>query len=284
MRLASLTRRRPALPSLPLRGKSLDMLEGVQLLFEGLRLLRRDRRLWPLAAAPVLLAIAAVGATSALLYAYAGPLYGLLTAWLPRPEATAWYTWVWIGPAKVLLALAGAALFALAAALSVAIAFLAANAVAAPFLDVLSRRVEAIAAGAVIESDERGWRAVWNEGRIAVAGELQRLLFFAAVTLGLTAVGLLVPGGQLVAPPLLVAVTALFLPLQYAGYALDRRRLTFRQRRQWILSRWPMMGAFGGTAFLTFLVPGLNFVMIPALVVGGTLLVLRHPPAPFPPT
>lgn len=255
------------------------MLEGVQILFEGVRLLLHERRLWPLAAAPVALAIVAVTIAASLLYAYAGPLYDLLTGWLPRPEATAWYTWIWVGPFKLLTQLAGFLFFALAAAISVATAFLAANAIAAPFLDVLSRRVEAIVAGRVIESDESGWRAVWSEGRIAVAGELQRLFFFAAISLAIGALGLLVPGGQIVAPPLLFAFTALFLPLQYAGYALDRRRLTFRQRRHWILSRWPSMAAFGATAFLTFLVPGLNFLMIPALVVAGTILVVRHPPA-----
>ena len=37
---------------------------------------------------------------------------------------------------------------------------------------------------------------------------------------------------------------------------------------------------FGGAAFLTLLVPGLNFLMLPALVVGGTLLVLRQEPNP----
>lgn len=257
------------------------MIEGVRLLLEGLRLLLRERRLWPLAAAPVLLAVAAVLLSSGLLYAYAGPLYVLLTAWLPHPEATAWYTWLWVGPAKLLLWIGGGLAFALASALALAVAFLLANLAAAPFLDALSRRVEALVAGAAVDSGESGLRALWNEGRLALVGEAQRLFFFAALTLAIGAAGVLVPGGQVVAPPLLVFVTVLFLPLQYAGYALDRGRVPFRARRRWILARWPLMCGFGGTAFLTFLVPGLNFVMIPALVVGGTLLALRHPPAPL---
>ncbi len=38
------------------------------------------------------------------------------------------------------------------------------------------------------------------------------------------------------------------------------------------------MLAFGGLAFLVSLVPGLNFLALPVLVVAGTLLVLRLPP------
>jgi len=38
------------------------------------------------------------------------------------------------------------------------------------------------------------------------------------------------------------------------------------------------MVGFGGAAFGTGLVPGLNFLMLPTLVVAGTLLVLRYPP------
>ncbi len=37
------------------------------------------------------------------------------------------------------------------------------------------------------------------------------------------------------------------------------------------------MAGFGGAGFVTGLVPGLNFLMLPTLVTAGTLLVLRYP-------
>jgi len=41
----------------------------------------------------------------------------------------------------------------------------------------------------------------------------------------------------------------------------------------------PLMAGFGSGAYLAFLVPGLNFLAMPLLVVTGTLLALRYPPA-----
>jgi uncharacterized protein involved in cysteine biosynthesis len=41
---------------------------------------------------------------------------------------------------------------------------------------------------------------------------------------------------------------------------------------------WPTMVGFGGVAFGACLVPGLNLLILPALVTGGTLLVLRLQP------
>ena len=56
------------------------------------------------------------------------------------------------------------------------------------------------------------------------------------------------------------------------------RRLTFAQKRRWLLDRGPVTVGFGGAAFVTCAIPGLNFLAMPLLVVAGTLLVLRDPP------
>ena len=69
-----------------------------------------------------------------------------------------------------------------------------------------------------------------------------------------------------------------FLPLDYASYALDRRRLSCREKRLWLMANKPAVVGFGVAAFLTCLVPGLNFVAMPLLVAGGTLLAVRHAP------
>jgi uncharacterized protein involved in cysteine biosynthesis len=77
--------------------------------------------------------------------------------------------------------------------------------------------------------------------------------------------------------------TILFLPLQYTGYTMDHRLMTFRQRRRLIAQRPWLMFGFGIAAFLTIFIPLLNLICQPILVVGGTLLMMEfqedQPPA-----
>jgi CysZ protein len=145
---------------------------------------------------------------------------------------------------------------------------------------VLSRRVEQLERGEVVESGEGGLGAILREGGRSLVNEAQRTFFFLSVWILLTLVGVIVPGGQIVAPPALVIFTILFLPLEYAGFVLDRRQVPFRQRRAWVLSDLPRMASFGAAAFAACFVPFLNLLMFPGLVVAGTLLALRYPPLP----
>jgi uncharacterized protein involved in cysteine biosynthesis len=133
--------------------------------------------------------------------------------------------------------------------------------------------------GGVIEHADGGVGAMAREAGRAVWEESKRTAAFLAAQLGVTIFFLVVPGGQVVAPFALALVTMLFLPLDYASYALDRRRVRFRERRLWMRQRAPLLLGYGAGAFAVFLVPGLNVLAMPILVTGGTLLALRHGPA-----
>ena len=243
---------------------------GIGVLFEAFALLRREKSLWPLAVTPVLLAVLAVGGATFVVFHYASAIDSVVGAWLPSLQADAWYSWLWVGPGKLLLGVARGILFLFAAALCVFSAFLGANIVASPFLERLSARVEKLVTGECRETN----RGVVVAALTAISSEVRRVGFFAAISLALGALGLL-PIVQLAVPFALALFTMLFLPLEYSGAALDRRGLSFRERRRWISSqRLPMLG-FGASAFVTFLIPGLNFIMLPVLVVAGTLLVIR---------
>jgi CysZ protein len=174
----------------------------------------------------------------------------------------------------VLLWLLGGLLFVFAIVVALLLALLSASIASAPFLDLLSLRVERLVAPADVPSQSRGvvadgLRSLWNETR--------RVSFFAALWLAISLAGALIPGGAIVAGPLLLLLTVFFLPLDYTGYSLDRRAVPFDRRRGWIRANWATMLGFGGTAFALGVVPGLNLLLLPLLVVGGTLLVLRHP-------
>ena len=250
---------------------------GVGLLAEGVGFLRRERRLWPLAFVPVLFAMFGVALASSLFWLYLDVVQESWSALFPAFEAEQWWTWIWVGPAKALVWLLTRVAVLASFALCLVAGLLMANLASAPFLDQLSQRVEAIVRGHP-SSAESPSPSIFVESLKSIAAEFQRLAFLAGVWAILSLVGFVLPGAHLVTGPLIVATTILFLPLDYAGFALDRRGLTFRSRRRWLWSELPTMIGFGGVAFGACLIPGLNLLVLPSLVTAGTLLVLRaHP-------
>ena len=105
--------------------------------------------------------------------------------------------------------------------------------------------------------------------------EFRKVAFFAGVQLALWLLSLLLPFLAPIAVAVAMLFTLVFMPLEYAGFAMDSRRLRFAQRRALVWRhRWLMLG-FGASASLSLLLPLLNFVCMPALVVGGTLMMLH---------
>ena len=249
---------------------------GTRLLMEGFRFLRRERSLWALSTIPVILAIISVGTAGLSFSLHLDEIHAGWQALLPTLEATDWWTWIWIGPGKALVFFAGWLAVLLSFALSLVAALLLANLLSAPFLDTLSQRVEAIESGRSLDGAASDGLLI--ETLRSFAAELQRLGFLGALWLGLSSIGFVIPGAHFITGPLLVAITVLFLPLDYAGYALDRRGVGFKERRRWLRQHLPTMVGFGGIAFASCLVPGLNLVVLPSLVTGGTLLVVRTRP------
>jgi len=153
--------------------------------------------------------------------------------------------------------------------------------IAAPFLDVLSERVERLATGKPLDL-ESGVTAVLRRSARSVIEEAKRVAFFGALQSVLIALGL-IPGLQPIAAAASLALAALFMPLAYTGFALDRREVRFRERRRWIASHGVEMLSFGGFALVLYAVPGLSFLCLPWLVTAGTLLTLElGPPASSP--
>jgi uncharacterized protein involved in cysteine biosynthesis len=256
--------------------------EGALLHLEAWRLLRRERALWRVALVPFLASMVMCTTALVAVFHYAAPLHALVTGWIPVLHANSAISWLWVAPARTLLALLGLVLFLAAAAGAVVLAFLCASILSAPFLDTLSRRVELLALGPHPVADEAGFAGLVRDAARAAREELRRTVFFLLLQGTILLLGIVVPGGQLIAPPALVFVTMLFLPLSYAAYTLDRGGVPFATRRRWVLEHGSLMLGYGGTAFVVFLVPGLNFLFLPVLVSSGTLLALRYPPAVSP--
>lgn len=269
----------PDTPPSELAGAGRGFRDGAVLLPRAFGLLRRRRELWAPAVVPSLLTAVSLGLTAVLVYANAGALLGAIADALPRFEAGSWYSWLWIGPAKGLAFLARYVLFVGAAAVAVLLGLVAATLLSSPVLDVLSRRVERVLEGAAAGDDQPSSAAgVLREARAALSNEALRLGSFTAIWLAIVGLGLVAPFGPVVAPIALAALAIVFLPLEYSGFALDRRGVPFAGRRAWLASQRLKAVGFGTAGFAIGLLPGLNFVALPVLVVAGTILVLESPP------
>lgn len=251
-----------------------DLARGFQLSCQGVTFLVRHRVLWKWAILPIIVNIAVFTAAMVVFLAFVyTPLYNLATGFVyPNPPET-WYAWLWVAPLRLLAWGIGLLLLVSALVTVYVIFLLLGTAIAAPFLAVLAQRVEVIITGHDVQDPTTLRSALYSFG-VSIVGELRKLGFFLSIQLLFVLLGLI----PLLTPVMVLVgtlFTMLFLPLEYAGFAMDQRQLRFAQRRTLIWQhRWLMLG-FGAAAFLTLLMPFLNFMCLPALVVGGTLLFLH---------
>ena len=251
-----------------------DGIRGFQLAFRGAAFLRQHRSLWRWAFLPALVNLIVFAVAFTVYIWLFSDIYALATGFIHLEAPKAWYGWIWVAPLRFLAWLIGALLLVASLAVLYLAFLLLGTAIASPFLDVLAQRVEAIVTGHV--SEERvSWPRVLRSFTASLVLELKKIGFFLAIQVVLFLLGLLIPP---LLPFTVIAATLftiLFLPMEYASFAMDHRQLHFAQRRQLIWQhRWLMLG-FGTAAFFTLLIPLLNFICLPILVVGGTLLFLH---------
>ena len=253
--------------------RRLGFFAGPASLRAALRLLRGHSELWIWCALPFLMNLAAFALALSVFGHYWAPLSQSAAELLPTADPSAWYAWLWVGPLRViawllrwiLMGLFGVALYFLFTLLG--------GVVASPFLDVLSRRVERLRSGAVLEESQIGLRGVLAGSLRVGLEEGRRTLFLLGGWLAFFLIGW-VPGLQPIAFLGALLFSMFFAPLEYTGYLLDRRGIPFRERRRWLWQHRRATLGFGATALGSFLIPGLNFVCLPWLVSAGTLLAL----------
>lgn len=235
----------PALPARP--GAVRRLAAGAWHVLAGFGFLARRPRLWPLAALP---AVLTAGCLLAGLFAAVYSLPWVEAAVVPDPGrglAFVLVVLVWLGT------FLGGLVLGLAAALLLS----------APALEHLSKRVDALVRGGAMDSSRGlGWE---------LAQSFRGTLFFLAAAPGVFLLGLLPFFG----PPLALVWGGYALAFQQTDAALARRGLDFAARRAWH-RYWRLESlGFGITGLLTLVVPLANLLVVPALTVGGTLLVLE---------
>lgn len=145
---------------------------------------------------------------------------------------------------------------------------LAANLIAAPFNGLLAEHVEDLAAP---DGSRPPSRPLWQEIALAPVAELKKLAYFLVRAIPLLVL-FLIPTINAAAPVIWIAFTAWMLTLQYADYPMGNHLLPFHEQRKILSERRLLTLGFGSASLLITMVPVLNFLAMPASVIGATLM------------
>jgi CysZ protein len=119
--------------------------------------------------------------------------------------------------------------------------------------------------------DTGGWRALVKDIAPSLFSELRKLLYFAlrALPLGIL---FLIPGINVAAPLLWALFSAWMLAIEYLDYPMANHLLHFAAQRRLLRANRLLAYGFGGGTLLLTLIPGLNFIAMPAAVAGASAL------------
>ena len=240
-----------------------NFLAGARTLGTGLGLILRSPRLLLIGAFPALLsAVLLLGALGALLY-FSGDLVAAMT-----PFADGWSDWL----RQAFRLLVGLALVG-AAALLASVSFIALTLlIGGPFYEHIAEQAEQRLG---LDTSDDGAGLARQAGR--GARDALKLVAVAAVgAVVLFALGFVPVLGQTVVPVLGAVFGAWVVALEMVGLVFQRRGLAVRDRQRSLAANKASTLGFGLPTYLLCLVPVAQLVIIPAAVVGGTLLAHRY--------
>ena len=142
--------------------------------------------------------------------------------------------------------------------------------IASPFNALLSEKAEELATGRPVDSLEGLGPALMALPR-GIFRELRKLLYYvpmAAFVLLLS----FIPGLNAVAPALWFLLGAWMMSIQFVDYPMDNHQLSFADVKEAVRTRRLSSMGFGGLVALCTGIPVVNFFVVPAAVVGATLL------------
>jgi len=233
---------------------------GFVLPLKGGLFLLRHRRLLALATAPFVLNILLYTAALICVVRYYDVWFALL---FERPQA--WYLLIGYAVLHLLTFLLILAVFLFS------FVFVG-TALAAPFLEVLCARVEHVLQNQPEIPPVRSH--YWLLDLVWAFGHVLLLLLLWIVTFPLN----FLPG---IGPALWLLGSWLLLAYNFAAFALERRRWSFREQWRVLFRDWAATLGFGAAVFVLMMVPLVGLCLLPTAAVAGTMLVLeieaRHP-------
>ena len=233
-------------------------------IFEGLKLLGHTDIRW-LVIIPTLLNLILFSAATWLAAAWVSDWLNWLIASVP--DWLEWLVWIiWL-------------MFVLLALVIYSFTFTVfANLIGSPFYGIIAERVIALERG-LTDKTPTSTRALLATAWGSFRRELQIIAYMLPRTLGialLTVMISFVPIINILAPLIAASWAAWSLALQYMDYPGDSDELSFTQVRQRAGKQRLLSLSFGLSALVAAAIPLVNLLLLPATVVGGTLLWCRE--------
>lgn len=145
-----------------------------------------------------------------------------------------------------------------------------------PFYNQLAERIEARYLGRVPDEPFTVASALGDMGR-ALRFEVTKSGLAMLSGLVVVAIGFVPIVGQIASSVLGIALAAWVACMDYFDRALDRRRLSFREKHHYVTTRRPGSIGFGLVAALCSFVPVANLFLVPVCIAGGTLFYCGSP-------
>jgi len=145
---------------------------------------------------------------------------------------------------------------------------LLANLIASPFNGLLAEKAEALITGQPVQGDV-DFKRLLRELPMTLLDELKKLAYAALWTLPFLILALIVP---VIGPLIWFFFTAWMLAVQYSDFPMGNHGLLFAEMRARLRQRRMLSLGFGSAASGLTMLPILNFIAMPASVVGATVL------------
>jgi CysZ protein len=187
-------------------------------------------------------------------------LSGLMDSWMNLiPEWLGFIQWI-------LWPLIGISLSLITGYAFTAVALL----IASPFNALLAEKAEELITGKPVDSLEGLTAALLALPR-GVLRELYKLLYYVPMAI-LVLILSFIPGLNAVAPFLWLLLGAWMMSIQFLDYPMDNHQLTFADVKEAARYRRLSTLGFGGAVAVCAGIPVVNFFVIPAAVVGATIM------------
>ena len=142
--------------------------------------------------------------------------------------------------------------------------------IASPFNALLAEKAEELITGREVEGLE-GLGAALLAVPKSILRELFKFLYYVPMAIFVLVVSF-IPGINTVAPVLWLLLGAWMMSIQFVDYPMDNHQLSFADVKEAVRSRRLSSMGFGGLVALCTGIPIVNFFVVPAAVVGATLL------------